>query len=312
MNKLNPSGRVVIVGAGMVGSTSAYALLLGEIASEIVLIDIAEDLATAHVLDLEDAATFSRGVDVKFGNYQDLVDGDIVVITAGAAQKPGETRTDLLQKNVGISRRIFADINDQNKQLYVVLVTNPVDILTFVAKQELNQLQNRVFGSGTTLDTARLRTAIANQIGVSARNVHAYVLGEHGDASFPVLSSANAGGIRIDSISDSDNLDKDRLSEMVRDKAYKIIEGKQATYFGIGTVVTKICAAIIKDENRIFTLSVKLDGQYNASGVCLGVPVQLNSDGYKFIGEIQLDEEERSDFDRAVQTVKDNIEQINF
>lgn len=305
-NLIVPSDRVFIIGAGMVGATTAYALLLEEIASEVVLIDIAEDLAQAQTLDLEDAASFTRGVRVSYGSYQDLRDGDIVVITAGAAQKPGQTRTDLLQTNSKIMTNIFQQINVQGKKLYLVMVTNPVDVLTYQAVQELEQPAQRIFGTGTILDTARLRAAIASITDINPRNVHAYVLGEHGDTSFPALSAATAGGMKLDKLSSLSREKSHELEGLVRQRAYKIIEGKKATYYGIAAAIARICSAIIHDENKMYTLSVLLNGQYGEEDVCISVPVQLGELGYSFLGEIHLSEKELASFKKSAETIKSN------
>ncbi len=301
---IRPSNRVVVVGAGMVGSTAAYALLMEEVARHILLVDIAEDLAKAHVLDLQDAATFSRGIDVQFGSYEDLQDGDIVVITAGAAQKEGQTRMDLIGINKAIMSKIFGSINAQNKQLYVMMVTNPVDVLTYQAVKELDQPTNRIFGSGTTLDTARLRAGLAQVARMNPHNIHANILGEHGDTSFPAVSSATAGGIKLQDVPGISADALNNLKEMVRDRAYRIIEGKKSTYFGIGAAVANICKAIIRNENKFFTLSVLQQGYYGLSDVCLGIPVQVGEHGYNFVGEIHLSENELSQMHASGEAIK--------
>lgn len=311
-NFLKPSNRVVVVGAGMVGSTSAYALLLEEVAREILLIDIAEDLAKAHVLDLQDAASFSRGVDVNFATYENLEDGDIVVITAGAAQKDGQTRMDLIGINKNIMSNIFESINAQNKQLYIMMVTNPVDVLTYQAIKELKQPAHRIFGSGTTLDTARLRTGLAHLTKMNPHNIHANILGEHGDTSFPASSNATAGGMKLQNVPGLEQEKISDLKQLVRDRAYRIIEGKKSTYFGIGASVANICKSILRNENKFFPLSVLMQGYYGLEDVCLSVPVQVGDQGYNFVGEIHLSETELTQLTASGDAIKQVISEAGI
>jgi L-lactate dehydrogenase len=311
-SNLRPSNRVVIIGAGMVGATSAYAILIEDIAQEILLIDTHTELAEAQVLDLEDAASFSQGTGIINGNYSDLKDGDIVVVTAGAAQKEGQSRSELLQINAGILNSIIEQLNATGKGLFVLLVTNPVDVLTYLAVKKLNQPRSRIFGSGTTLDTARLKAAISKITEINAHNVHAFILGEHGDTSFPVLSQATVGGVKVVNFPGIDQAKLDNLAGTVRERAYQIIAGKKSTYYGIGAAVARICKAIINDENRVFTLSVFLDGQYGVQDVCVGIPVQVSSEGYAHIGEIHLNEQEMQQFQQSAQAIKANINQLEI
>lgn len=310
MEKVSPSGRVVVVGTGMVGSSAAYAMVLQEVAKEVLLIDIAEDLAKANVLDMHDAANFTNGVEVKYATYSDLMDGDIIVVTAGAAQKDGQTRLDLLNINVKIIRDIVSKIKEVNKSVFILMVTNPVDVLTYIAATESGLPQGMVFGSGTFLDTARLRGLIHEDLNVNPINVHAYILGEHGDSSFPALSSATIGGVPLADIVNTDQAYRDDVAKRVREMAYKIIEGKKATYYGIGAAVSRICRAIIRDENRVMPLSVVLSGEYGLSGIAIGVPAKLGSNGVEIYKEVRLDEQEKALLQTSAEIVKNSINQV--
>jgi L-lactate dehydrogenase len=310
MKKLLPSGRVVIVGAGNVGSSIAYSILNQEIAKSILIIDIAEDLAKAQVLDLQDAAKFTHGVNVKYASYSDLEDGDIVVITCGAAQKEGQTRLDLLQINAKIIRSVISEIKNSGKDVYICMVTNPVDVLTFIAKKESGLEESQVFGSGTYLDSARLRVAIAKELNVNPTNVHANILGEHGDSSFPVLSSANIASIPLGELVTLNDEYYNTLAKKVRDTAYEIIKGKNATYYGIGSGVAKIVKAIMRDEDLILPLSVEPKGQYGLKDLAIGLPVRLGAEGYRFIGEVSLSDKEKEMLNASANVLKENIKNV--
>lgn len=307
---VNPSGRVVVIGAGMVGSSVAYAVLNQQIAREIMLIDIMEDVAKAHVLDLQDASNFTAGTKVKFGNYSDLIDGDIVVITGGAAQKEGQTRLDLLNINAGIIRSMLGEIKKTGKQVYILMVTNPVDVLTYIAATESGLPEGMVFGSGTYLDTGRLRVGLSKKINVNPRNIHAYIVGEHGDSSLPVLSSTVVAGIELGQLMPVSEQVYSELMTQVRETAYEIIKGKKATYFGIGDAVTNICRFIIRDEHKIVPVSVVLKGQYGYSDVAVSVPAKVSAKGVELIGEIKFSDHEKALFDKSVAVLQENINAI--
>lgn len=307
---MNPSGRVVIIGAGMVGASCAYAMTIQETAKEVLLMDIAEDLAKANVLDIHDAANFTNGVAVFYATYKDLLDGDIIVITAGAAQKEGQSRLDLLNINTKIIKDIIKTINETKKQVYVLMVTNPVDVLTYIASKEANLPKGMVFGSGTFLDTSRLRGLLHEDLNVNPINVHAYILGEHGDSSFPALSSASVAGVKLSELVNIDSNYREDVAKRVREKAYKIIEGKKATYYGIGAAVSRICRAIIRDENRVVPLSIVLNGEYGLSDLAIGVPAKLSSSGVEVYSEVPLDKVELEQLQHSASIIKESIVSI--
>lgn len=306
-NILRPSNRVVVIGAGMVGSTIAYAILNQEFAKELLIIDIKKELAQAHVWDLEDAAHFNTQTSVKVADYSEIHDGDIVVVTSGASQQEGETRSDLLKVNSGIIKSVVHAIRESGKVVYLLMVTNPVDIMTYVAIKESGLPEGLVFGSGTYLDTARLRQTISDDIHVSSDNIHAYVLGEHGDSSFPVLSSANIQGIPLANFVELNEAYYQKVGDRVRTKAYDIIKGKKSTYFGIASTASKICRAILRDENRLAPLSVLLKGEYGQTDVVMGVPAKISAEGVRIVGELAMNALERSFFEKSSATIKENI-----
>lgn len=308
--QLNPTGRVVVIGAGMVGSSIAYAILNQEIAKEIVITDIAEDLAKGHVLDMQDAAQFTNGTKIQYGSYSSLQDGDVVVITCGAAQKEGQTRQDLIKINAGIIRDVIKSIRETNKQVFIVMVTNPVDIMTYIAVTESGLPGNMVFGSGTYLDTGRLRLAIGNKVKANAHSIHAYILGEHGDTSFALLSNSSVAGIDLNKLINVDENLYEELMQAVRGKAYEIIKGKKATYFGIGNAVAVIVRSIIRDEEIVIPVSVMLNNNYGQSDLCVGVPAKVSSSGAEIIGEVSFNQIEQDHFTKSAIYLKEQLQLI--
>jgi len=307
---MTPSNRVVIIGAGNVGSSIAYSLLSQEIAQEILILDIANELVNAQVLDMQDSANFTHGIKIEVGDYKDLIDGDIVVITCGVAQKEGETRIDLLKTNAGIIRNVVKSIKDTTRNVYLLMVTNPVDILTYIAVKESGLPEAQVFGSGTFLDTARLRVALSKETGVSSSSIHAYVMGEHGDTSFPVLSNASVSGISLGKFINNDAKFYKDIQLNVKDKAYQIIKGKKATYYGIGSAIARICKIILHDEKRIVPLSVVLNGEYGYKDISIGVPVLLSKKGVEFVGEIDLDQTEKEMMKKSTDEIRSYLDNI--
>ncbi|RMD77209.1 L-lactate dehydrogenase [Candidatus Dojkabacteria bacterium] len=309
-NIVLPTGRVLIIGSGNVGTSIAYSLLNQEVVKHIMLYDIVEEVAKANAYDLQDASNFTEGVKVSFGNYSELNDGDVVIITCGLAQKKGQSRLDLLKQNASIIKEVVNNIKKTGKKVFVIMVTNPVDVLTQIAVDELNLTDGMVFGSGTYLDSGRLRFIISEKLNVNPINVHAYVLGEHGDSSFPVLSSANIGGICLKNLIQVTDEYYDELTKLVREKAYKIIQGKKATCFGIGEAIAKIVKCILRDEERIFPLSVPLRGEYGINGISMSIPVKLSTKGFERIGEISLDHKELELMKRSADILRKNLTSV--
>lgn len=288
--------KCAVIGCGFVGSTTAYTLLESGLFSEIVLIDIDRKKATGEAMDLVHGLPFLSPVSVYSGDYSDLSDAAVIIITAGANQKPGQTRTDLVKTNVKIFRSIVESIVKYNRDGLLLVVTNPVDILTHVTWKFSGFPSNRVIGSGTVLDTARLKYLVGRQLGVDPRNVHSFIIGEHGDSELAVWSSANVSGIDLDKYCDQSaccTLDSlHDIYDEVKNSAYRIIEAKGATYYAIAQAVKRICTAIVRDENTIMPVSTYLDGEYGLRDICLSMPSIVGADGVKKVIEFKLNEDE--------------------
>ncbi|MFA9457053.1 L-lactate dehydrogenase [Halalkalibacter sp. AB-rgal2] len=305
--KLN---RVALIGTGFVGSSYAFSLINQGIVDELILIDLNEEKAIGDVMDLNHGKVFApQPTHVRFGTYEDCYNVDIVVICAGANQKPGETRLDLVEKNVNIFKSIVEQVMDSGFDGIFLVATNPVDILTYATWKFSGLPKERVIGSGTTLDTARLRFMLGEYFNVSPTNVHAYIIGEHGDSELPVYSLADIGGVPIMKMikrHEQYNIeDLLQLFENVRDAAYHIIRGKGATYYGIAMALVRITKAILNNENAILTVSAHLDGQYNEKDVYIGVPTIINREGIREIVELDLNEEESIAFHKSAHILKD-------
>ena len=279
--------KVAIIGAGNVGAHIASAAVNKNLAAEFLLIDQNQEFETAQVLDLCDSLLFSHNSRVYSADYKDkkVQSADIFVITAGANQKPGETRLDLVYKNVAILKSIKKSLGTLKKSAIVILVTNPVDVLTALAAEIFELPNSQVFGSGTLLDTARLRWRLARKLDKNISNVHGYVLGEHGDSEFVAWSTVEG----------TDKISRDyqqKTETRVREEAYKIIAGKGATYFGIGAAVAEIIQSILNNSEKVFPLSVVLNGEYGISNIALGVPAKLGEKGIMEVIELGLPPEE--------------------
>ena len=303
--------KVVIVGAGgMVGASTAYALALRSVVEEIVLIDRTEDMAWGQAADINDAMGLDRSVSVRLGTYDDIATDDIVVISAGAPQQPGQTRMELLGINVGIMRDIIQNIMKNGAQPYLVVVSNPVDVMTYVALKESGLTKNRVMGTGTTLDTSRLKSLIADGLGVNSRDVDAYILGEHGDSSFSTIETAQIGEIPLrDYPGYTDELVED-VEQKIRDRAYKIIETKKSTYFAIGFVVSKIVSALRQSTSTIYPVCSLVEGEYGLENVVLGLPSMINDEGVKILAGYPLTDRERDALHASSRVVQQAISDI--
>lgn len=300
MNSNTQSGhrRVVVVGAGSVGATYCYALAQSGQADEIVIIDTNEELAQGQVLDLVHGQPFFPTVIIRTGSKADYAQAQLVVITAGLAQKPDETRLELLQKNAAIVGRIAEDVAESRCGGVMLIVTNPVDILTYVALKHSGWDRSRVIGSGTVLDSARLRYLISGHCGVDVHNVHAYILGEHGDSEFAAWSMTNIAGMSMENYCpicercSNWDVQKKLLEQQVRESAYHIINYKGATHFAVGLALVRITSAILRDQNSVLTVSTMLQGEYGITGVSLSVPCIITAKGIKGIIRSNLPSEE--------------------
>ena len=286
--------KVAVVGAGAVGSTFCYALAQSGLADEIALIDKNENLAKGQVLDLVHGQPFFPTVSIYPGAVADYADANVIVVTAGAHQLPGETRLQLLQKNAAVVGDIAADAVDQKSQAVMIVVSNPVDVMTHVALRRTGWDRGRVIGSGTVLDSSRLRHFLSNHCRIDVHNVHGYVLGEHGDSEFVAWSMTNIAGIQIDSYcplcSSCEDWAEERIDiqRKVRDSAYHIIDYKGATYFAVGLALVRITGAILRAENSVLTISTMLDGEFGLRDVCLSVPCIVSARGTQRIIESPL------------------------
>lgn len=309
--------KVTVIGAGFVGSTTAYTLMISGLVSEIVLIDINSEKAEGEVMDMNHGMPFVRPVKIYRGDYSDCSGSDIIIITAGANQKEGETRIDLVKKNTAVFKNIISEITRYNNDCILLVVTNPVDILTYITYKLSGFPKNKVIGSGTVLDSARFRYLLGDHTGVDTRNVHAYIIGEHGDTEVAAWSLANIAGIPMDSFCSECHRCKDGLSkydiyESVKNSAYEIIQKKGATYYAVALAVRRIVEAIVRDENSILTVSSLLEGQYGIDDVCLSVPTIVNRNGIDKILNVPLEEKEVSLLKKSADTLKDIIKNIGF
>jgi L-lactate dehydrogenase len=313
MDALWKSRKVVIVGAGAVGSTFAYALAQKGLAEQICLIDANPEIAKGQALDLAHGLPFYPSVQIRAGDRRDYSDALVIVITAGAKQAPGESRLSLLQKNAAIIEGIIDEIVAQKSQAILVVASNPVDILTHVALKRSGWIKNRVIGSGTVLDSARFRYLISQHCKVDVGNVHAYILGEHGDSEVAAWSMTHVAGMPMDKYCPQcgDCRDwqgeRDRIVRAVRDSAYHIINYKGSTYFGIGMSLVRIVGTILQDQNSVLTVSTYLEGEYGLNAVCLSVPCVVGQGGVKRIVQTELYPEEQSALERSAQILKDGI-----
>ncbi|MHC5249393.1 L-lactate dehydrogenase [Enterococcus sp. LJL90] len=305
--------KVILVGDGAVGSSYAFALVNQNIAQEIGIIDIAKEKTEGDAIDLSHALAFTSPKKIYAAEYSDCQDADIVVLTAGAPQKPGETRLDLVSKNLKINRSIVTEIVKSGFSGIFLVAANPVDILTYATWKFSGFPKERVIGSGTSLDSARFRQAIAELVDVDARNVHAYILGEHGDSEFPVWSHANVAGLQIyEWIKNNPDVDEEAMVNLffgVRDAAYTIIEKKGATFYGIAVALARITKAILDDENSVLPLSVYLNGEYDQEGIFIGAPAVVNRSGIKQVIEIPLTDAEKDRMKASADQLKEVIDQ---
>jgi L-lactate dehydrogenase len=313
MDTLWKSRKVVVVGAGAVGSTFAYALAQKGLAEQICLIDANPDFAEGQALDLAHGLPFYPSVQIRTGDRSDYSDAQVIVITAGTKQTPGESRLNLLQRNAAIIEDIVDEIIAQKSQAVLIVASNPVDILTQVALKRSGWIKNRVIGSGTVLDSARFRYLISQHCNVDVSNVHAYILGEHGDSEVAAWSMTHVAGIPIDNYCPQCGNcrdwhgERDRIVCEVKDSAYHIINYKGSTYFGIGMALTRIVGTILQDQNSVLTVSTYLEGDYGLHNVCLSIPCVIGQGGVKRIVQTELYPEEQSALERSAQILINGI-----
>lgn len=309
--------RVVIIGTGMVGSTFAYSLMINGVASEIVLIDANEERAVSEVADLNHGIPFVRPAIVRTGDYSDCAGADAIVITAGAAQKPGETRLDLVGRNIKIFEDIIPKIVATKTHGVLVIASNPVDIMTYVTQKISGLPVNQVIGSGTVLDSSRFRYLLSKHCGVDPGNVHAYIIGEHGDSEVAVWSLANIAGLRFSEYCpvcghDCGPFKKEDLFEQVRTAAYPIIKAKGATYYAIGLALVQIVETILRDEHSVLTVSSLMQGEYGLKNVCLSLPSLVDRHGVSKKLLIPLNEKEEEGLRNSARVLREVIEAVGY
>lgn len=307
--------KVGIIGSGMVGATSAYAIMLSKAASDIVLIDINKKRAIAEAQDILHAVPFASATDIIAGDYKDLKDVKIVIITAGASQKPGETRLQLMERNASIMSDIISNVVKYNPNPVFLIATNPVDIITHICvsiAKEFGISPSRIIGTGTTLDTARFRSLLGNYLGVDPQNVHAYVIGEHGDSEVLTWSNIDIGGVTLEDFIEFRNIEfnediKNQIDSGVRNAAYKIIEGKGSTYYGIGGAMAKIVDVINRNNRAVLTVSTFNKDIEGISNVTLSLPHLIGSEGDLGALPIKINLREKQLLKNSAQVIRNKL-----
>ncbi len=308
------SRKAAIVGCGFVGSASAFALMQSGLFSELVLIDYDKEKAEGEALDISHGLPFAKQMNIYAGTYDDISDASIVIVTAGAGQKPGETRLDLVKKNVAIFKSIIPEIANHNKNGIILVVANPVDILTYTAAKLSGFPSNRVFGSGTVLDSARLKYLLGEHLGIDSRSVHAFIIGEHGDSELAAWSSANVSGIPLSRFCEMRGFydhesSMQRIAEDVKNSAYEIIQKKKATYYGIAMSVKRICEAVVRDEKSILPVSSMQTGKYGINGIALSMPAIVGKNGVEGLVPIELNDAEINALTTSARKLKEVIDE---
>ncbi len=309
--------KCAMIGCGFVGAASAFSLMQSGLFSELVLLDANRDRAEGEAMDLSHGVPFARPMEIYAGDYDDIADCGLIVITAGANQKDGETRLDLVNKNVGIFRQIIPEIKKRGCEGILLIVSNPVDILTYAALKLSGFPAGRVIGSGTVLDTARLKYLLGRRLNVDSRSVHAYIIGEHGDSELAVWSSANVSGVELHRFCEmcgyyEHEKNTQGLYENVRKSAYEIIKKKGATYYGIAMAVRRIAECIMRDEHSILPVSSLVEEHYGLNGICMGIPAIVGSAGVEKVVDIGLSGEEQLKLLRSAEALQKVLNGIDF
>lgn len=307
--------KAAVIGCGFVGSSIAFALMQSSLFSEMILIDADTDRAEGEALDISHGTPFAKPMKIYAGTYQDIADAAVIIITAGANQKPDESRLELVSRNTKIMHSIIQEIMRYGCEGILLIVSNPVDILTYEALKLSGLPANRVIGSGTVLDTGRLKSELAEHLGVDSRSIHAFIIGEHGDSEIAAFSSANVSGVPLNDVCEMrgyyhHEAAMREIAQTVKNSAYEIIEKKKATYYGIAMAVRRICEAIVRDEKSILPVSVMLDDFYGLSDIVLSMPAMIGARGVEGLMPITLNEEEQEQLKSSAQVLKDVIQNI--
>ena len=313
---VNPR-KAAIIGCGAVGTSIAFRFLQQGLFSKLVLLDVNREKAEGEAMDLSDGLPYGSAMEITAGGYDDLEDCALVVITAGASQKPGETRLDLLGKNTEILKGILGELTFRDFQGILLVVSNPVDVLTYAAWKLSGYPRQRVIGSGTVLDTGRLKQLLGEKLGVDSRNVHAFIIGEHGDRELAIWSGANVSGLDLEHFcairgEELGRQEMDRLYRQVRDSAYEIIRRKGATCYGIAMAVGRIAESIVRDEHGVLPISVVMDGQYGQKDLALSVPALVGRNGLEEVLEIDMDARERQALEESARQMKQAIRSLKI
>lgn len=309
--------KAAIVGCGFVGASIAFRFLQQGTFSHLVLLDANHAKAEGEAMDLSDGLPYGSAMEITAGTYDDIADCALVVITAGANQKPGETRLELIDRNIVILRSVLEQITARDFQGILLVVSNPVDVLTYAAWRLSGYPKERVVGSGTVLDTARFKQLLGKELGVDSRNVHAFIIGEHGDSELAVWSGANVSGLDLDDFcriqkKELSGADMERLYQRIRDSANHIIQRKGATYYGIAMAVGRIAECIVKDEHAVLPISVVLEGEYGLERLALSVPAIVGRNGLEKTLEIPLGGGERSALNASAQQLRAVLEDLKL
>lgn len=300
--------RIAVVGTGMVGSSFAYAAMIKGLAAEIVMVDADEAREQGEVMDLSHGLIGSETGSIVGGDFKDCRDVDVVVITAGAAQKPGETRLDLVKKNAQIMKGIIKSMGKLRSDTVVIVISNPVDVLTTLAKKLIKLPEGQVFGSGTSLDTSRLRFMVSQKLGVNLHNVHGYVMGEHGDSEFVPWSIVNVSSVPIKKLLTASQMKS--IEKQTMRAAYEIIQRKKATYYGIGVVIAELAEAVLHDKKIIIPVSAEPGAAYGIKGICLGVPAMIGRCGIEKIWKVELAKNETAKLKKSADLLKNYLKNI--
>jgi L-lactate dehydrogenase len=307
MSSASKKTRIVVIGVGAVGSTAAYTLLLRERMDELVLIDSNKAKAIGDALDMNHGLPFLGKAKVWAGSYEDCNEADIIIITAGVSQRPGESRIDLLKRNIVIYESITDEVLRHNRNGVLLIASNPVDIMSYFIWKKSDWPSRRIIGSGTLLDSARFRYLIGDKLGIDSRSIHAHIIGEHGDSELPLWSLANIAGTEI-LLSEEE---KQEIFINTRDAAYKIIEAKGATYYAIALALDRICTAILKNEAAVLNVSTLLTNYHGVSDVYLGVPCIVDSSGVRETLTLQINDEEKRLLHKSADKLKGLIQSIS-
>lgn len=313
---VNTRSKVAIVGSGFVGSSSAFAMALNGLVAEVVLIDANKDKAAGEAMDINHGLPFLSQLSIYAGDYSDCKDCDIIVITAGANRKPGETRLDLAKKNVAILKDITDNVMKHYTQGVILLVSNPVDVLTYLFTQWSGLPAGRVIGTGTVLDSSRFRYLLGQHLDIDVRNIHGYVIGEHGDSQIPVWSATYVAGMKLDEYCAAhlcngvETLNKEAIAKDVKSAGADIIKYKGATYYAIAITVNRIVEALLKDQNSIMTVSSLISGRYGIQDVALSLPSIINNKGVDRVLDIRLADDELLLLQQSAAQIRSIIDQV--